>query len=1738
MSERSHSRAPRKDASATHPDLRSEKIATAYQAAVDRWLASEGEYDLSLELSQVLGELKESPDWHAPVMRSFLERAYRTLWKQVIYRPGAFQNYLDLAMETDENPARWQPPYAGVAPDIQMALAIFAQRGNLHAIEEVSRITGFVLSKKEYEKAVEYSWENLFNPGLSQEPTYSGLKHTFEQEKASILDHGAAHIPSEHRASLAQTGLKKGLLRLLEQDNPGVAVLRRVVDICSTDGDGIKEFLQKKEMRDRLRSFWHHAYCSDPSNHEACLPLLRAIESLISSKGERWCPFQDAVILNSYMKNWDLAHLGRLEPFLDSLLSDPLFGNEARRGVRSEVLRIVVFGGQQSPPNPFFPEQLQAFVKWGLIDSEMMCQYLHKWAQQGAEQCGLAFDPSAAHGLIKAFGLEPLGVSVLEGHDPYRTTEDPETFERMANGEPEKYQRLADRLLIAYHSGHFSQDLQDLLREAVISREAKYQLLKNMLEYGLTSDTFDRFTVGDSEEDLDDLMGMDRRHDAQIARPRKIDLGFLRSFFEYIESLPFSKEQRESLIQLAHFSFAGATESFIDPAFDLPRLDVAHPVVVSIRLQQAKAALYESLSSFEALEERIDSLGLLDPGILPFDFWPRSEQERFILPLGSETERQAFLARRNTEATAEGEQMDRFSSWLQELGPQSYALEDERATTNGLITVWDKIPAWCAQSDSFREEYHRWIAIRMAARHEVRGMDFEKYPLGEMSEWSESALHAGIEMAIERGDWEMVTVFKDTRPFYRDSLESAEKEFAIVKMMQLRDQEIVFDDSRWIEQLISDRPELLEEIIAEDALLDEFYQECIAILYDKQSADYLIKRAPGLLPENIELQRAIARRVASAAFHDQGSSVFERNPEEYVPNSSWVEWEDERIREEVARQVTGFVESGFFSDESYLAAARSFESITGYSVTDPYFLVKKVEEIGNHPEGFSAAYFIVWFRQWEALGQKLERSFDTGKRKELLQLIVDELCISRITEGELLNFQTEYGCMPTELAIRRRALFQVIRYGAVGDAAVLAEKRGITLEFSAENLANIEPNSPRTEAILYASFLPKKGKERLEAERAFRKRSALAEFIPELLAIQSPAKRVEFCPYQQELTRLLAHETLFPIEDSQVRKGLLFFFRTFGIQDLPLLARAVVDLVTVSNGGEKPISTDQPALQELNQLLEIAPGVYSLEEYSAHLERAMQKMRESLLQDYPLDSRFERSALGMELFNAVVPHTGEYQAVGDRPKLIADTRVNAHKLVLDSLYAPASFDVEMAEEQELKGSLEESVTDRAIRLKQTTIEAKFQDEELQRFLQGWQRSLEGLLQESTGTSYAYWITPVIRGWLDEREARRTQLEGEAREKARASIEKKITALEESINRAVRLLQEKSSDQAPGKKAVTTLELLDDLQSLFKNAAGKVDRVKLNAEAGDAARSLCLAVMRDHSQEHVNAILEVSKDGISGGLSQAQIRAWEKWFREEYLEHFAGIRTDAQAALPANTRALLQKLWRTDGIEGAIRARSEGASTAATGNPLVDVFGSIQKTEAEITLLEKEGVVPEKQRMTFWPVKGLGRALSGDIANACFHRYREALARGDYPKLAALLMTLPGRTELAGSTLLIEAETVSGARVVVIRALNPTESVARELNAFSLVTATIEYVKELAEESEDQQDIPFEEIRLCVDQRGGHSTNRQPVADAEHLYVHMYGCRHGEVLRSTPETEFNGYDIAQASQTYVVWKRRS
>ena len=240
----------------------------------------------------------------------------------------------------------------------------------------------------------------------------------------------------------------------------------------------------------------------------------------------------------------------------------------------------------------------------------------------------------------------------------------------------------------------------------------------------------------------------------------------------------------------------------------------------------------------------------------------------------------------------------------------------------------------------------------------------------------------------------------------------------------------------------------------------------------------------------------------------------------------------------------------------------------------------------------------------------------------------------------------------------------------------------VRFELTPEQLATLPIGDPRLAAIVNTICVPRDKAKREEFRAVLDARGGYLPVIPELLKIKPPAPKQEVCPWFNHLNPLiesLERERPFTgdswlSQDNARRRGLLEFVQRFGMVNLPLLARTVVDLVELresavgqpkdkphvlppetelclrafarshgfSWGGEGGIKPDQ-----VNRVLE-------------DLRITAENLKRAVLADR-LPEALEGSALDMELFNSIVFRGSSYGSFEDRDQLIATwrSRVNS-----------------------------------------------------------------------------------------------------------------------------------------------------------------------------------------------------------------------------------------------------------------------------------------------------------------------------------------------------------------------------------------------------------------------------------------------------------------------------------------------
>lgn len=843
--------------------------------------------------------------------------------------------------------------------------------------------------------------------------------------------------------------------------------------------------------------------------------------------------------------------------------------------------------------------------------------------------------------------------------------------------------------------------------------------------------------------------------------------------------------------------------------------------------------------------------------------------------------------------------------------------------------------------------------------------------------------------------------------------------------------------------------------------------------------------------------------------------------------------------DEMHRQLLGVVESMLLGlGNSDASAVVSFESTFGVSYRDHVGLILS-RAGGRNP--YPAHKFVEMCAAIEARSKADGDQSMLENLREAKRISLDR----RVEEkkwNEVIEFVHAWGLKP------RTELLQSARIAAFvsGNRSIDLDKVlqfTIGTEVTPEDFQYMPKDLTASKAArFYETSLPKSGIERARAVEYFRGSHPKYDCVADLLTVRGSSRREEFCPYVriENLFRKLTNDG-YSLEDPVIRKGVLLFAKQFGLEDLPLLCESVIDLQRrdgLPTDVEKAERMDdvRPSVRRVLELV----GIKSEDTPERILQRLKEfqgKIGQILLQDQDLPVGFESNPLAMELFNAFVPHTGSYASTSGREGLITESRSKRGASVSSSLFLKQR-EMEVVTFDGGDESSNEQIEKKVNEIDER-IQKKVNEEPFMTFLKPWR---EGMRLASVGVvEPEWWLGRVQARW----EAQKTQMGEKLKmiqnEKGRIGQQNQIDALTTRLE----LLQKLSADLYARERVTDEThfglarrqmpeDTLRCLQQVFVDDKGRVDSLALSKAASEEVFGLMYALMRTHAPPHIQAIetAETEKDPIKIA------EVWTKYFFEEYLEHFT---REGEEQIPQDLVRLAHTLWKTKGIADSLREVGLNKEGGAR-HPIADVGRAVNALRGKKERMLRGEAVTESTKLGIYPVMRVGRALSGDIANACFNRHSQDLINGKYPKLTSLLFKIESETELAGSTLCIDTKNVKGERVLVIRALNPTEAVVRrKLDAESAVKACAQYFIDAAEASAGVSgDQPVKEVHLCYDHRGGHSTNRQDVFDVMTKLLttgEWKDAPASDGLENIPETNFNDYGIWRAGETRVLWRRK-
>ncbi len=748
------------------------------------------------------------------------------------------------------------------------------------------------------------------------------------------------------------------------------------------------------------------------------------------------------------------------------------------------------------------------------------------------------------------------------------------------------------------------------------------------------------------------------------------------------------------------------------------------------------------------------------------------------------------------------------------------------------------------------------------------------------------------------------------------------------------------------------------------------------------------------------------------------------------------------------------------------------------------------------------------------------------------------------------------GVLPSQAAVKKRILSDCMDQGIIDPPVMkIFREAGLRTTLEPVDLAKVNPDrmTLRKAALFYQRVLPRHFEDRKEAERAFRAIGPLCDLIPDLLAIKGPTRRPEFCPYANELPLLLNY---LKEQHGQAleKRGIVEFAKRFGVRNLPQLADVVIQVIRCDDPDHrvatKKLTDAAAASYKIRQAMELL-GIKEMEaltprQFLDRLERFRGQIQADILADRLPSPAVEQTKLGQELFAAIMSFGAKddcYTSANAFPNTLATVRANTNRLpTLPKFLERQDVPVMEIEEEEEE---EEEASD-VIKKIEKRMEGVAKEESLHAFLAKWINAAD-LERNGRECGPVWWVG---RWQMRIEQSVRKLAEKErstANPHGQAAIAKTRMALEEKLARVEDALHTCEDAPAQNKEEILrqTTALLRALQDVARDAKGNVDKDFLIKELGQETYALMYRLMRTYAPTALQAT-EEARDQENANVTL--LRAWSTYFYEEYLEHFSREdedMADKERQIPHELADLMHHLWRTKGIAHDLRER--GMEKSGPPHPLASAIKTYKTLETNRNKVLKGEAIYEPSRIAISPCVGIGRALAGDMANACYSKLRQNLARGEYARVYALLFSLSKKEEkIFGTTLCIDTRNGQGERVLVIRALNPTEAVIhRTLEPVSFVKAIADYYVRAAERSaETDPEDPVKAVHICVSQARAHLTNRDPIAAAVQALLKdetwpaaKAEQEFGELVNE-PETNFNGYSIWRSGATKIIWSRNS
>jgi|GEM_PF-1702106 hypothetical protein len=619
---------------------------------------------------------------------------------------------------------------------------------------------------------------------------------------------------------------------------------------------------------------------------------------------------------------------------------------------------------------------------------------------------------------------------------------------------------------------------------------------------------------------------------------------------------------------------------------------------------------------------------------------------------------------------------------------------------------------------------------------------------------------------------------------------------------------------------------------------------------------------------------------------------------------------------------------------------------------------------------------------------------------------------------------------------------------------------------------------------------------------------AWGESLDRLLKLQARAANEDNDPWKTDFEPLveeLMQEKILDTAESEDGELLVEFVRVFGMVDAPKLARVFFDLKRAS-GKEKLKLRNRKLIRDF-----IGERQFGRLESPADLLNELQRVKaefsHQLLEDGEVPGHLT-TELGQDIFGAMIGK-GSWER-GDSVEDLAQAWKRRRKEIPERARVPRGYeefvlDVPLLErgvetldaEQKRKRRIEKVV-------KKPGVQAACKE-----FFDAFYYFGESQIIAEQLMSHREIIVQKIQKKLKGLQARAARVEGRVLESIEGSLRRNRALIKVLREIDLSVVDQDLPAREKEKAIVAIMEQVEELK-LSGSTASKFMRLLSLAHIG--------VIMEDrfvHWEARVHDMLGDDKEIFD----QEDLSNFSALIRDFINEHY--LHEDQRGEHTGHTTfspQLLRKLVATWGLIQKVDGHF------------------ICRADKKVKIIKSnKNVGGETVAISAIPGHGVMRIFSGDTGNACYTSRHSELANGDYPNLHAFTLVSGRNTHrerFVGSTLAIEARRKNEKKnsTLIVRANNPRENLIQNVDSEAFLQKMLDEMIELAKRR------GLDRVVVPLDGASQSCSNRDAIAD----FYQKYFSENPKIsLASTPETNFNGYDVYRATGVHpcvVIWDK--